>query len=779
MPRISRSDTSRTSAQPQRLRAAIHGAVQGVGFRPHVYRLASELGLTGWVKNSSQGVYLEAEGEPERLKDFMLRLDSERPVHAFIQSLECSYIEPVGYSRFEVRESEPGGDKTAIVLPDIATCSDCLLELFDPNDRRYRYPFTNCTHCGPRYSIVKALPYDRNNTTMAAFALCPTCREEYVDPNDRRFHAQPNACQECGPHLELWDPGGHVLQSNDEAIAVAVDAIRQGQIVALKGIGGFQLLVDARDEKAVKRLRQRKGREEKPFAIMCSGVKAARELCVVPAVEERLLRSPESPIVLLRRKISAENKVAPSVAPGSPWLGIMLPYSPLHHLLMWELGFPVVATSGNLSEEPICISETEAIHRLEGIADLFLVHNRPIQRHVDDSVARVILGTEQITRRARGYAPLPLLVDKTLPRALAVGAHLKSTVAVSFENKIFTSQHLGDLENEETWQAFRRTADDLQKLYDFKPDCVIRDEHPDYPSSQYAERLGLPVIRVQHHVAHVFSCMADNVLKPPVLGVAWDGTGYGTDGTVWGGEFFRITENSIERIAHLKPFRLPGGEAAAREPRRSALGMLMAIENLQAHEAEDTPIMRAFSRKDLALLRSTVRKGVNAPLTSSMGRLFDGVASLIGLRHYSGFEGQAAMELEFAAEKADPDEIYNFRIVHEVPTDMNRPWVIDWTPAVREILHDLKRGDTPILIAARFHKTLAEMVAAIASWAGVENVALSGGCFQNRLLTETAVSKLRDKGFHPHWHQRIPPNDGGIAPGQIFAAAFQLENNLL
>ncbi|GIV16504.1 MAG: carbamoyltransferase [Armatimonadota bacterium] len=742
-----------------RIRLVIRGAVQGVGFRPFIYRLATEIGLKGWVVNSAQGVFIEVEGEQQTLQQFVRRVETEKPPRAFIQSLEQSVLDPVGYTTFEIRHSEEGGEKSALILPDIATCPDCLRELFDPNDRRYLYPFTNCTNCGPRYSIIEALPYDRPNTTMKAFTMCPKCREEYENPLDRRFHAQPNACPECGPHLELWDEKGVLLAMHHEALLRAVEAIGEGCIVAVKGLGGFHLIVDARNDAAVRRLRERKRREEKPFALMYPSLETVKAHCEVNEVEERVLCSPESPIVLLRRKDGA---VAPSVAPNNPYLGVMLPYTPLHHLLTRELGFPIVATSGNLSDEPICTDEHEALHRLAGVADLFLVHNRPIARHVDDSVVRVLLGRELVLRRARGYAPLPVLVKKPLPPLLAVGAHLKNTVALSVDRQVFISQHIGDLETPQALEAFRRVIADVKELWEHQPQAVVCDMHPDYLSTQAAHGMGLPVIEVQHHVAHILSCMAENELEPPVLGVSWDGTGYGTDGTIWGGEFLILRELGWERFAHLRPFRLPGGDRAIKEPRRSALGVLYELLGDGAlHLLEEM-----FTEGERRLLGQMLRQGVNVPITSSAGRLFDAVASLAGLRQVVNFEGQAAMELEFLTHGVHTDENYPFSL-----SEGGSPRVLDWSPMIQAMLQDVRHRVSPSLIAARFHNTLVEMMVAVARATGIQRVALSGGCFQNAYLTERAVRRLSEEGFRPYWHQRVPPNDGGIALGQMIGAA--------
>jgi len=747
----------------QRLRLVIRGAVQGVGFRPFVYRLATELGLRGWVLNSVQGVFIELEGEPPTLQRFVKRLYVEKPPRASIQSMEQSVLEPVGYTGFEIRHSEHTGEKTTLILPDLATCPDCLREIFDPTNRRYRYPFTNCTNCGPRYSIIESLPYDRPNTTMKAFNMCARCREEYENPLDRRFHAQPNACPECGPHLELWNEQGGVLAQHDTALRRAAEAIREGHIVAIKGLGGFHLVADARNEQAVSTLRERKRREEKPFALMYPSLHLVRVHCRVNEAEERVLVSPESPIVLLRRE---QDDVAPSVAPNNLFLGVMLPYTPLHHLLMHELGFPIVATSGNQSDEPICTDEHEALQRLAGIADLFLVHNRPIARHVDDSVVRVLMGRELLLRRARGYAPLPVLVKEPLPPLLGVGAHLKNTVALSVGRQVFISQHIGDLETPQALQAFRRVITDVKALWEHQPQAVACDLHPDYLSTQTAYQMGYSVVPIQHHAAHVLACMAENEVEPPVLGISWDGTGYGTDGTVWGGEFLLVTTASFERFAHLRPFRLPGGDRAVKEPRRSALGVLYELLGERALEV----VGHLFTDSERRLLLHMLRQGIHSPVTTSAGRLFDAVASLVHGRQVVNDEGQAAMELEFLAHRVRSDEAYPFALLDGCP------YVLDWSPTVQAILEDVRSGVEPAQVAVRFHNTLVEMMVAVARRAGLERVALSGGCFQNAYLTERAVRRLSEAGFRPCWHQRVPPNDGGIALGQVVGAGWFYTN---
>jgi hydrogenase maturation protein HypF len=757
-----------------RLRLAVQGAVQGVGFRPFVLRLASELGLSGWVSNTARGLLLEAEGPPRQLHVFLARFERDKPAHAVIQSLESSFHEPAGYTSFQIRPSDATGAKSALVLPDYATCADCLRDISEPGNRRYRYPFTNCTHCGPRFSIIEGLPYDRPNTTMRGFVMCEACQAEYEDPRDRRFHAQPNACPRCGPHLELWDADGKVLATHHEALVQAADLVRRGAIIAVKGLGGFHLLADARRDEPVSALRRRKGREAKPFALMCPTLEIAKGLCDVSAQEEELLCSPECPIVLLRRLPGSLAEVTPSVAPDNPYLGIMLPYTPLHLLLMAELGFAVVATSGNLSEEPICTDEHEALRRLAGLADFFLVHNRPIARHVDDSVVRFLLGRELVLRRARGYAPLPITLAEPVPSVFAVGAHLKNTIALSRGPDVFVSQHIGDLETAQAFAAFQEVSMRLRQMYELHPAAVVCDLHPDYISTQFARKTGLPVLAVQHHYAHVLACMAENHLNGTVLGVSWDGTGYGLDQTIWGGEFLRVTPPGFDRVAHLRTFGLPGGDQAVRQPRRTALGLLYEIFGDGLFTMHDLLPLQAFSSAELAVLRTMLQKKINTPRTSSAGRLYDAIAALMGVQQIVQFEGQAALHLEFALGGIETDEQYRMDIIDSPMPAAQDLLIVDWEPLVLGVLEDVSRGVSRGLIAAKFHNALVQAIVAIARKIQEERVILTGGCFQNRYLTERTVSRLRSENCIPYWHRRIPPNDGGIAVGQVMAAVREL-----
>ncbi len=759
----------------RRMKLTVRGAVQGVGFRPFVYRLATELGLYGWVKNDTQGVFIEVEGGGEQLRQFLLRLTGERPERSFVQSLEHSIVDPIGFDGFTIRESNHSGAKTALILPDTATCPECLREIFDPANRRYLYPFTNCTHCGPRYSIIESLPYDRPNTTMKVFTMCGECHREYENPDDRRFHAQPNACPGCGPRLALWESDGGVLADNHMSLLIGAEIIRRGGVLAVKGIGGFHLMVDARNEQAVRLLRKRKQREEKPFALMYPDLDSVKTDCTVTELEQRLLESPESPIVLLERRASSGSSITDSVAPWNPYLGVLLPYTPLHHILMRELGFPVVATSGNLCDEPICIDEQEARVRLHNIADAFLVHDRPIVRHVDDSIVRVMAGREMVLRRARGFAPLPIhLGQSTDEPVLAVGAHLKNSVALAVNDNAFISQHIGDLETAEAFDAFQKSSADLQRLYDVHPAIIVTDLHPDYLSTKYAAGVGIPMMQFQHHYLHVASCMAENELEGRVLGISWDGTGYGPDGTIWGGEFLLTDDSLFTRTATIKPFRLPGGEKAVKEPRRAAIGVLKEAFGDSAFAKNGLYPVGSFSPGELHVLQQMLSGNVNSPLTTSVGRLFDAVASIVGLRQRTNFEGQSAMELEFSIGENRSDDTYCYRIVapdtsRELFSSHCPTMVVDWTDIVRGVVDDVDANTPVSFISLKFHNTLCEIVVDIAEKVGEHRVVLTGGCFQNKYLTERTIKRLRQEGFSPYWHQRVPPNDGGIALGQVNA----------
>lgn len=758
-----------------RIHIAVRGAVQGVGFRPFIYRLAKEINLSGYVLNNSSGVFIEAEGTDVSLRRFLARIENEKPNLSVITSLEYSFLDPVGFKKFEIKESEDEEEVSALILPDIAVCTDCLNEMLNPADRRYMYPFINCTNCGPRFSIVESLPYDRPSTSMKIFKMCDKCRKEYEDPLNRRFHAQPTACPVCGPQLFLWDKSGNTISEKHNALLQTAELIRDGKIIALKGLGGFQLIVDAQNNNAVERLRKRKHREEKPFALMFPDLQFVKEICGVSAAEERALCSPESPIVLLKRrieKLTAKIKISETVAPKNPYLGAMLPYTPLHHILMRQLNFPVVATSANLSEEPLCIDEFDAIKKLNGIADYFLVHNRPIVRHVDDSIIRMVKNREMVLRRARGYAPLPVQLDdyqnnmnsKTI---LAVGGHLKNTVALRKGKNIFISQHIGDLSTEEANKTFKKVIDDFKLLYNVKPGVVVSDLHPEYISTKYASSLAEEVFTVQHHYAHIAACRLENQVDGDALGVSWDGTGYGLDKTVWGGEFFLCSDHSFEHVAQFKKFKLPGGEKAIREPRRSLAGLLFEIAGTSFMNEFDDLIENKFTSAEAGLILNMLKKNINSPFTSSAGRIFDGVSSLLNICSKSSFEGQAAMLLEFHAAWEEINS-YNFELLD------GEKLIIDWRPTIVDLINDIRKEIPAGKASAKFHNTLANIIQAVANHFKMKKVMLSGGCFQNALLTERTIDILQKDGFKVYWHQRIPPNDGGISVGQI--ASYIMNN---
>jgi hydrogenase maturation protein HypF len=735
----------------------IYGIVQGVGFRPFIVRLATHFSQHGWIKNTCSGVLMSIEGSEIQQQQFLHALENELPPFAEIHQLKISSKSLENFTQFEILRSSADSQHVAFSLPDIASCTQCVEEIFNPESRYFRYPFTSCCHCGARYSISTAQPYDRENTSMAEFKLCAECEQEYQDIDNRRFHAQTLACEKCGVQLFFYDKSGNVLAEKDAALKLTVQKLKAGKIIALKGIGGYQLLVDATNQHAVETLRARKKRPIKPFALMVQNLDTAEILCVISEHEKAALLSPAAPIVLLKRR--QKTKIAQAVAPQQFSLGVMLAYSPLHHLLLHDLNLPIVATSGNHQNEPICIDDAQAFEKLAEIADYFLVHNRAILRPLDDSIVREINGKITVLRRARGFAPLPIKFKNTIPNTLAVGGQMKNTLAIIHNNQAILSQHLGDLDSESTRQQFEKTLIDLHISYGFKPQRVMHDLHPDYVSTHKAANLKIKNIAVQHHYAHALSCMAENTLLPPALGIVFDGSGLGLDGTIWGGEFLLIHEKGFERFAHFRTFPLIGGSKAIQEPRRVALGLAFAIYG----DASFERCHFDFSDMEKNLLKMALTKNVNTPKTSSVGRLFDGVASLLDLCQVNQYEGHAAMLLENSATNSDTTDFYHFEI-HEK--------TIDWQPMIEQLLSDKYRHSVNYC-AAKFHNTLAKICLEIALIANQKNIVLSGGCFQNALLTKKVYALLNSENFTVYTHQNVPPNDGGLALGQLYAANFK------
>ncbi|MEN3332035.1 MAG: hydrogenase maturation protein HypF [Blastocatellia bacterium] len=757
-----------------RVQILVRGIVQGVGFRPFIFTQAKRRALKGLVLNNTTGVLIDVEGEMSAIGQFIDEIKSSPPPLSVIESVECrDNLTPANYDDFRIVESDGAGEKFVPISADIATCNDCLKELFDPEDRRYRYPFINCTNCGPRFTIIEDVPYDRDKTTMRDFAMCEACRAEYENPLDRRFHAEPTACPACGPRVFLVDENGGEITFDPAAVEDALARTRTlllaGQLIAIKGIGGFHLACDALNAEAVRRLRQRKYREDKPFALMAASIDLIREHCLVSAAEAELLASARRPIVLLERR--ADSIIPPAVAPGVKSLGFMLPYSPLHHLLLKGLDRPLVMTSGNLSDEPICYEDKDAHLRLGKIADSLLLHDRRIHIRSDDSVARIFQGRAMLLRRSRGYAPAPIrCAFRFEHEILACGAELKNTFCLTHENYAFISHHIGDLENLETLRSFEHGIAHFKQLFNLHPEVVAYDLHPEYLSTKYALALDEINTRigVQHHHAHIASCMADNDVQGAVIGVAMDGLGFGTDGRFWGGEFFVADFTDAQRIAHLDYVPMPGGARAIREPWRMAavyLHRAMGDEFLNL----DLPFVRRLDRRAWATLQRMAETDTNSPQTSSMGRLFDAVSSLLGLRNAVNFEGQAAIELEAIADRRSTAG-YEF--------DINGG-IIKAEAVIRRAVEDLLDGASRESVSARFHLGVARLISSIARKARDEHrlnrVALSGGVFQNLLLLEQTCRMLLADGFEVFTHHRVPPNDGGISLGQAAVANARLQ----
>jgi hydrogenase maturation protein HypF len=765
----------------------VSGIVQGVGFRPYVYRLASERNLKGTITNTPAGVTIEVQGPRECVEDFISRLAQEAPPLACITEVVVLDVPCNGDGDFRIVASQRGAAVHTLISPDVATCDDCLRELLDPPDRRYRYPFINCTNCGPRFTIVRDIPYDRSRTSMAVFAMCAACQAEYDDPQNRRFHAQPNACWDCGPKLELWDKNGKVITDCDP-IEASIDALKAGLIVAVKGLGGFHLAADATNSAAVALVRERKRRVEKPFAIMVPDVRAAEEFCEISPAELEALLSSQRPIVLLRRKFTV--LVADQVAPFNRYLGVFLPYTPLQHLLFAEGKFKaLVMTSGNLSEEPIAIDNDEARSRLHGLADYFLVHNREILLRCDDSVVRALeskafnrKGREhgakdvekiQQLRRSRGFVPVPVFLREEVPPILAVGGELKNTICLTKRKDAFLSQHIGDLENLESYRFFEEAMEHLQKILEIKPEVIAHDLHPDYFSTKWAlQQSGVRLVGVQHHHAHIASCMAENHLDGSVIGFALDGTGYGTDGNIWGGEALVASYKGFERTAHFEYVPMPGGAAAVREPWR------MAVSYLAHHFGRDflrmrLPFVAKMERSKLELLLQMLERRVNSPLTSSCGRLFDAVAALLGIRHEVNYEAQAAIELEMAIRESPGTAFYPVELLGS-----HDGWIISTRPLFEAVIRDLLSDTDLGTISSRFHNGLVEaftkLGVLIGERTGLNSVCLSGGTFNNIYLAEHLTWNLQEKGFQVFRHSKVPCGDGGLSLGQAAVVSHRL-----
>jgi len=754
-----------------RLRIRLTGLVQGVGFRPFVYRLAREMGINGYVRNDTIGVLIDAAGEKGLLDEFLIRLEREKPSICRIYSLQYSFLDDGGKGitetvpdGFEILESSECSEMAANILPDIATCDKCLKEINDLADRRFYYPFTNCTDCGPRFTIIERLPYDRKNTSMSMFKMCPECEDEYNTPDNRRFHAQPNACHECGPHPALYDVKGMLISEKRSAIEDAIGFLRTGKIVAVKGIGGFHLLCDAENEDVVKRLRMRKCREEKPMAVMFPDIDMIRNETYVNRLEERAITSIERPIVIVRRR--ERTRVAESVSPCNSTIGVFLPYTPLHHLLLHGFGRPVVATSANRTGEPIVKDDKDAFERLLGIADLILIHNRQIVRRCDDSVVRIMAERQVPIRRSRGFAPLPVIIPFKIDKpVLALGGYMNNTIAIGIDNRVYISQHIGDLDTPLAREFFEETIEDMLKIFGITPDIVVSDLHPGYYSTIYGEQV-FPqrLIKVQHHLSHILSCMVENGVSEDeeVIGFAFDGTGYGMDKNIWGGEVMVVSYREFKRPYHLKPYRLPGGEKAIEEPYRTAISLLYETFG------EEIPEILPLEDGVVSFLLQMIKKGVNSPLTTSMGRLFDGIASIIGLRQRASYHAQSAIEIEELSLTSDIVDAYPFVIDGEE---------IDWRPMIKCIVADLCSGSDRGDIARRFHNTVVEIVIGISkrlcNQKDIKKIALSGGVFQNTVITEQVYHRLKEGGFIPLIHQGVPPNDGGISLGQVIGGRFR------
>ncbi|KNZ71178.1 (NiFe) hydrogenase maturation protein HypF [Thermincola ferriacetica] len=755
----------------KRYTITVNGIVQGVGFRPFVYKLAERYGLSGEVANTTQGVIIDIEGEDKDIDNFMEQIKYYPPPLADVQKVDKRERELKGCSSFVIKHSQGEEEKQTLISPDVAICDDCLAELFNPSDRRYLYPFINCTNCGPRFTIIEDVPYDRPKTTMKCFPMCAQCLDEYENPADRRFHAQPNACPACGPQVFLTDRRGEVLPV-DDPIRETAELLLRGHIIAIKGLGGYHLACDAKNEQAVRELRSRKYREDKPFAVMFKDVDSAFSYCHISVSEERLLKSIKRPIVLLKKKKESYD-LAYQVAPENDFLGVLLPYTPLHYILFKYFTGPLVMTSANVSDEPIAYKDRDALERLAEIADYFLMHNREIRHRCDDSVTRIFRNREYLIRRSRGYAPRPILLQKQCKQILACGAEQKNTFCLTKGSYAFVSHHIGDLENLETLESFTEGIELYKRLFAVEPEIIAYDLHPEYLSTKYALQQDHPKkIGIQHHHAHIASCMAEHNLTGPVIGVAFDGTGYGTDGRIWGGEFLVADLKDFRRVAHLDYLPMPGGAKAIREPWRMAASYLLQLFKPADLEKESLPMVKKCGIERVTMLGELIDKQINSPLTSSMGRLFDAVSALLGIRETVNYEGQGAVELEQKARLwYNKDSSLSYQVQFKSDPE---GWIIDQLTVILQVLDDLKSGRALEEIAYRFHLGVAELIVQtcvkIRDRFNISDICLGGGVFQNLLLLEMTLDRLTGQGFKTYIHRQVPTNDGGIALGQAVIA---------
>ncbi|WP_372881698.1 carbamoyltransferase HypF [Psychromonas sp.] len=748
----------------QRYQISVQGRVQGVGFRPFVVRTASKLNLSGWVRNIRQSVLMEVQGELEQTESFLLQLQSDAPPAARIEQLTVKQVDLLHGGGFKIMDSSGESEGAVSISPDSGICTACKNELFSADNRRYHYPFISCTQCGPRYSILKALPFDRNNTTLNAFPMCAECLQEYQTSNDRRFHAQGINCAKCGPQISYVTPQGERLAEKEAALARTICDLKAGKILAIKGLSGFHLVLDATNHEAVLRLRHRKKRPAKPFALMYPQLSMVAADCRMNEQEKLLLSSEIAPIILLENRYS-NLSLSPAIAPDNPYLGVMLPYTPLHQLICRAVNKPLVVSSANRSGEPVCCDNEQAFEQLRSLVDGFIMHDREIYQGLDDSIVKFVNNEPMLLRRARGYVPDYLPLKKEFPAIMALGGQLKNSIALSKGKRLYISQYIGDLENIAAVERHQKVKDIMQRLFAVQPDLVACDLHPDYVTTHLAKESALPVVAVQHHLAHLYAAMVEHQLKEQAFAVVWDGNGYGQDGSLWGGEFIAVDGEKVHRVATFLPFKLPGGSAAITEPRRVAIALLYEVYGEELLAAQRINALSPFTLSTLKQLLKMLCNNINSPLTSSVGRLFDGLSSLLNFVQINSFEGEAAMRVEFAAQSESDKGVYDLPIDFSVT-----PNIIDWRPMLSAVIDDINHHIPPAVIAKRFHNSAAEVILHIAQHYAVPQVLLTGGCFQNGLLIETTVALLEKHGIKVLWHKKIPANDAGLCVGQVRAA---------